>query len=170
MPSSSNTSKSRKTSEESPSFICEIPLKVLSGQEMALLARLEAARQVYNACVGEAIRRLNLVRQSKPYRMAIGLAKGDPGRNALFAEARGKHGFKDAALQHYAVVLRRSWIGDHLDVHTTQKLATRAFHSVARVLYGQAKRVRFKGKNQLDSVESKNNAAGIRWREDHVEW
>lgn len=37
-------------------------------------------------------------------------------------------------------------------------------------MYGTAKQARFKGKNQLDSLESKSNSAGIRWRHDAVEW
>jgi len=154
----------------SSSFACEIPLTVSTAQEKALLARLEAARQIYNACLGEALRRLALLRQSKPYRVAICLPKGAPGRNVLFATAKGKCGFKDAALQHYAGVLRRSWIGDHLDVHTTQKLATRAFRAVERILLRKARKVRFKGPNQIDTVESKSNLSGIRWRENHVAW
>jgi len=167
--SSSSISKTRRTSE-SPSFVCEIPLKVTCAQEKALLTRFEAARQVYNACLGEARRRLDLMRQSKPYGRARSLSLDDLQRKALLAEARGRYGFKDADLQHYAVVLRHSWIGHHLDVHTTQRLATRAFMAVERMLYGQARKVRFKGKNQMDTVESKSNLAGIRWRENHVEW
>lgn len=167
---SNNTSKTKNTFKESPSFVCEIPLKVSRIKEKILLARLEAARQVYNACLGEAIRRLNLVQQSKPYRIALSLPKGDPTRSTLFTEARAKYEFKDSALQRYAVVLRRSWIGEHLDVHTTQRLATRAFRAAGKMLYGKARKVRFKGKNQMDTVESKSNAAGIRWRENHVEW
>src|SRR5258708_14057242 len=44
----------------SPSFVCEVPLQVNRAQERILLARLEAARQVYNACLGEARRRVRL--------------------------------------------------------------------------------------------------------------
>lgn len=73
------------------------------------------------------MQRLGLVRQSRLYRIAASLPAGNPRRGELFAEAKDRYEFKDAALQHYAVVLRRSWIGNHLDVHTTQKLATRAF-------------------------------------------
>ena len=48
-----------------PSFVCEVPLRVSRAQERTLLARLEATRQVYNACLGEARTRVRLVRQSK---------------------------------------------------------------------------------------------------------
>jgi hypothetical protein len=57
-----------------------------------------------------------------------------------------------------------------LDSNTTQKLATRAYKAVEKVLFGKAKKVRFKGNNQLDSVEGKSNKTGIRWKGDSVEW
>lgn len=99
--------------KRTPSFTCEIPLRVTAVQERTLLVRLEAARQVYNACLGEVKRRVGLVRQSKLFQRARLLPKDDPERQRLFAQAR---------------------------------------------------RIRFKGKNQLDSVEGKTNASGIRWR------
>ena len=65
MLSSSNTSKTRKRSEGTRSFVCELPLRVPSGLSRRLAARLEAARQVYNACLGEGLRWLGLVRQPR---------------------------------------------------------------------------------------------------------
>src|SRR5258708_23741967 len=43
--------------QRTPSFVCEVALRVSRAQERTLLARLEAARQVYNSCLGEARRR-----------------------------------------------------------------------------------------------------------------
>jgi hypothetical protein len=51
--------------KRTPCFVCEVPLRVSAAQERALLTRLEAARQVYNACLGEAHTRARLVRESK---------------------------------------------------------------------------------------------------------
>ena len=50
---------------QTPSFVLELELKVRISQaeEKALLTRLDVARQVYNACLGESLRRLNLMRQ-----------------------------------------------------------------------------------------------------------
>ncbi|GAW93485.1 zinc ribbon domain-containing protein [Calderihabitans maritimus] len=164
-----STSKSKNTFE-TPSFVCEIPLRFSRAQEKKLLARLEAARQLYNACLGEAMKRVRLVRQSKLWQQA----QKEPDRKqkkSLFREARSKYGFTDAAMQHYAVEIRRScWIKEHLDVHVAQKLGTRAYRAAGRVLFGEARRVRFKGKNQMDTVEGKSNAAGIRWRNNCVAW
>ncbi|RDV80477.1 transposase, partial [Ammonifex thiophilus] len=143
---------------------------VSPAQEKVLLARLEAARQLYNACLGEAVKRVKLIQQSRLWQKAWKVGDKDQ-RNALIREACSKHGFTDAALQHYAVEIRRScWIRDHLDVHVAQKLDTRAYRAAQRVLFRQARKVRFKGKNQMDTVEGKSNEAGIRWRDGCVVW
>ncbi|MDN5348299.1 MAG: hypothetical protein PWP65_1863 [Clostridia bacterium] len=50
--------------------MCEIPLRVSPPQEKALLVRLEAARQLYNACLGEAVKRVRLIQQSRLWQKA----------------------------------------------------------------------------------------------------
>jgi len=172
LPSSSSTSKTKSTSskkERTPSFVCEIPLRVTPADEHALNVRLNAARQVYNACLGEALRRAQLLRERRAYQKARRLPKGDE-RSATFRQARQAVAFSDAALQRYAVRLRQQAFTDHLDVHTTQKLASRAYASANEWLLGHRGRPRFKAYRQLDTVEGKSNHAGIRWRDDHVEW
>jgi len=58
----SSTANARRTSERPSSFVCELPLRVGWVLGRRLAAKVEAARQVYNACLGEALRRLGLVR------------------------------------------------------------------------------------------------------------
>ncbi|MDA8065630.1 MAG: transposase [Thermaerobacter sp.] len=163
-----------KSRPETPSFVCEVPLRTSPVDERVLNAGLEAARQLYNACLGEACRRWELVRQSKAYRAATAMPHSTDEerkeRAKAFSRAKKAHGFSDYGLQRYAVQVRRSWLGEHLDVHVAQKLATRAFGAQQRVTLGLARRVRFKGKNQMDTVEGKSNDAGIRWRDGAVEW
>src|SRR6266702_1837604 len=160
----------KQTRSRTPTFICEIPLRVTSAQEHTLLVRLEAARQAYNACLGEAKRRVGLIRQSKRFQRAHALPKDDPTRTTRFSEARAAYQFNEYALHAYAGKLRHSWLGQHLDSLTVQKLASRAYKAANKLLLGQARRIRFKGRNQMDSVEGKNNTSGIRWCGDHVEW
>src|SRR5215467_16063540 len=74
--------------KRTPSFVCEVPLQVSPAQERTLLARLEAARQVYNACLGQARRRVRLVRESKAFQHTRTLSRDDPARKVLFREAR----------------------------------------------------------------------------------
>ncbi|GET37612.1 hypothetical protein [Microseira wollei] len=56
--------------KKTPSFITEIPLIVDSKQEKELLSKLEASRQLYNACLNEAIVRMELVRNSEAFKAA----------------------------------------------------------------------------------------------------
>ena len=153
-----------------PSFVCEVPLRVSRAQERTLLARLEAARQVYNACLGQARRRVRLVRESKAYQHARTLPRDDPGRKARFRQARAQHGCSEYALHAYAQQFGHSWLGEHLDSLTIQTLASRAYRAANRLLVGKARRVRFKGRHQLDTVEGKTKTSGIRWCGTRVEW
>jgi hypothetical protein len=160
---------STKKAVSSASFITEIPLKVSQQDEAVLLARFEAGRQLYNACLGEAKRRLNLCKQSQLW-TAAQQSKKKSERNNLFNQARKLYQFSEYALHSYATEIRNSWLKIHLDAHTSQKLATRAYKAVERIAHGLAKKVRFKGKNQLSSLEGKSNQAGLRWKDETLNW
>ena len=150
--------------------MCEVPLRVTRRQERTLEARFEAGRQMYNALLGEARKRLSLVRQSIWYTKAK-KSTDKKARQAHFAAARQAHGFSAYALEAFADEMRRTtWLGDHLDSHVAQKLAKRAFEAVQKVALGQAKTVRFKGKRGLHSLEGKKSTACIRWKKDRVLW
>ncbi len=170
---SSSISRIRKTSSprvKTPSFTCEIPLRVTRRQEKKLNARFEAARQLYNALLGGAKRRLALFRQSIWYKK-VKQTKDEDERRAHFAAVRTAHGFSAGALEATADGMRRdTWLGDHVDSHVEQKLAAHAFAAVDKVAKGKAKDVRFKGRRGLRSLEGKTNAACIRWRDDRVLW
>jgi len=180
------------------SFILELSLETNARDEAKLNKRFEAARQLYNACLDEAKRRLELLRQSKEFQEArnmpktlglrLGLSRseatyrnpkrietinGKPNkeRTEAFKALNAKFSFSEYDLHAYTTQIRKSWIGNHIDANTAQKLATRAFKAVQRVAFGQAKRVRFKGKNQFKSVEGKTNTTGIRYKDDgYVLW
>jgi putative transposase len=161
-----------RTRVRTPSFVCAIPLRVGPAEARVLQARLEAARALYNACLGEAHRRWQLVQQSKAYQHAQTLPKKTAERTEAFTAVRSAHDFTQAALQVYAKECRHAahWIEDHLDAPVCQQLATRAYRAVNRVALGKAQRVRFKGKQQLDTFEGKSNVTGLVWRSDRVVW
>lgn len=157
------------------SFVTEVPLVVDAGQERILLVRFDAARQVYNACLGESLRRLDQVRQSKAYQKARKMPKtvnGKPDRERAkaFAAANAIYRFREYDLHGYAVQFSHAWLGEHLDSNTVQKMTTRAFKAVQQYAIGARGRPRFRGKNRLHSVEGKSNASGILWRDNRVVW
>ncbi|MEM6754317.1 MAG: transposase [Cyanobacteria bacterium P01_C01_bin.38] len=158
---------------KTPSFVTELPLTVDSKQEGELLARFQAARQLYNACLKEAGVRMNLVRNSELYRQAKKLkGSSKKERQDLFNQAREQHRFSDYALKTFATQTanRSKWITTKLGAHEKQTIGTRAFKAVDKILFGQAKKVRFKVTNRFKSVEGQSNATGIRFINNQVLW
>ncbi|MHB1641147.1 MAG: RNA-guided endonuclease TnpB family protein [Acidithiobacillus sp.] len=164
--------------KKQPTFVLELPLVVSPHEARILAARFEAGRQLYNAVLGEALRRLDLMKESRYWAFARKLPSGAPQspeqkeRAWFFSWVAFRAHFTDDALQSYATRCKNAcWIGDHLDAHTTQKIGTRAFQAAQRYQFRTAGRPRFKPKwKALESMEAKSNATAIRWRDDHVEW
>ena len=47
-------------------------------------------------------------------------------------------GLSDYGLQAFAIAVKNNChIGDHLDAHTTQKVATRAYRAIAQYMFGK---------------------------------
>ena len=156
---------------ETPSFVVLLRLKTSSADRRALETALDVGRMLYNACLGEALRRLDLMRESKAYRATVRLPKDSKERVPAFKILRERYEFKDSAIQSYGIKTKNAChIGHHLDAHTTQKVASRAFDAVSKYAFGKKGRPRFKGKGQFDSLEGKTNASGIRYREGWLEW
>jgi hypothetical protein len=145
--------------------------RVNPREERILLARLEAARQVYNACLGEARQRVQLVRASTAFQRARTLSRDDPERTPLFRASRAAArllGLRAAGVCPAVRTLlaerasgqprpRRSWRRAPMGPPTGCSWA-------APGGYGAC------GRHQLDSVEGKTNASGMRWCADHLEW
>jgi transposase len=151
-----------------PSFVCELPLVLAGDDERRLLIRLDCARQVYNAVLGESLKRLKLLRQSKAFQMAR-LKRGKARRDA-FRALDMEFRLREYDLHGYATQFGRSWLGQHLDASTIQTVASRAWNAVRQYQIGVRGHPRFKGKGQFDSVEGKSNRQGIRWRSGVVVW
>ncbi|MDJ0746255.1 MAG: transposase [Xenococcaceae cyanobacterium MO_167.B27] len=164
-----------------PSFITELPLIVSSQIERELMSRFQAGRHLYNACLTEAMVRVRLVQNSEFYKQAKALPrtikKGkknipNPERKKLFTQAWKKYRFSEYELHSFATKTAKSakWIAAKVDSNTQQKLATRAFNTAKKVLFGIAKKVRYKVATRFRSVEGKTNKSGIRWKQDQLIW
>jgi transposase len=148
---------------KTPTFLLELPLQVNPQQAKHLRAHFEAARCLYNALLGEAMKRLKQMRADPRWQQARHIPKiHKQERAARFCALREEYGFSEYALHASATKARTAWIADHLDSNTAQKLATRAYQAANRVCLGQAKKVRFKSRG-LDSIEGKTNKQGLRF-------
>jgi len=155
------------------SFITEIPLIVNSKQEAELLSRFQAGRQLYNACLNEAMKRLELIRNSEPYKTAREIPKTKKKeRSEAFKKAREQYRYSEYDLHSFASITSKNskWIAEKIDSNTQQKLATRAFKASERVMLGVASGVRYKVPSRFRSVEGKTNKQGLRWKDDCLVW
>jgi len=162
-------SENAKMKTTTPSFILELPLHTTPVQESTILVRLDAGRQLYNACLGESLKRLDLLRQSKEFQQIRILPKGKV-RTQAYHDLNKKFEFTQYSLHNYAAEIRQDWIRDHLGIHIAQKLAARAFKAVQKIAFRKAKHVRFKGKNQFDTLEGQNNETGLIFEGNVLSW
>ena len=150
---------------KTPTFLLELPLQVDWSQEKQVRAHLEVARCLYNALLGEAMKRLSCMRNDPAWAQARALPRSHKQERAqAFSALRKKYRFSEYDLHAYATGARRSWIAAHIDSMTAQTLATRAYQAANRVCVGNAKRVRFRSSGRgIDSVEGKRNETGLRF-------
>lgn len=155
----------------SPSFITTIPLIVTSQADTELLSRFQAGRQLYNALLNESMVRMRLVQKSSHYQLAKTLPKGKA-RTKAFTAARKQCRYSEYDIQALATTVANAskWIALHVDSNTQQKLATRAFQASEKVIFGRAKKVRFKIPSRFRSMEGKTNKQGIRWTGEQLVW
>ena len=157
-----------------PTFVCELPLALSGAGERRLQIRLDCARQVYNAVLGEGLKRLGLLRQSKAFQVVQTMPKRSKEqqreRAAAFRALDAQFRLREYDLHAYAVQFGRSWLSEHLDANTIQTVASRAWNAVRQYQFGVRGRPRFKGSGQFHSVEGKTNKQGIRWRDGAVIW
>ncbi|MGD9896391.1 MAG: hypothetical protein AB7T14_04835 [Candidatus Methylacidiphilaceae bacterium] len=162
---------------KTPSFIAEFPLRTTLADEAALSKRFNAARQIYNASLGEALQRLFLMRRSKDWQIASSIPKTimddrsgkrlrNKERSDLFRKTQERFGFAFASIQKFAETCRDACsIGQHLGSHDTQTTSLRAFRAAQAYALGTRGRPRFKTANRFHSVEGKGDAV-IRFRKE----
>jgi hypothetical protein len=151
--------------KKTPSFVLELPLVVEADQAKRLCAHLEAARCLYNALLGEALKRMRRMCRDSAWQAARAIPRSHKQeRTVAFSQVRKEYCFSEYGMHDYAKEARCSWIAEHLDSTMAQALATRAYQAVNRVCLGLAKNVRFRSRGRgLDSVEGKRNNTGMRF-------
>ena len=162
------------SSQNGNTFVLELPLNVPPSESKELNVRFEAARHLYNACLGECLRGIAHIRQSKEWVKGRSLEKKPENtkvRRDFFNKAKEKYAFSEYSLHSFAGNLRNScWIKDHIDSFSAQKVATNAFQSAKEYLMGKRGRPRFKAYGRYRSVEGKSNVTGIRFKNDKIVW
>jgi len=142
---------------KTPSYTFELPMQTTVADERELAIRFEANRHIYNACLGESLRRLDLMRASKEWQHARTLSKGKF-RTEAFKSIIAKFGFSAYSVEKFAKLCYDScWIGNHLGSHDLQTMSTRAFDAAHAYAFSKKGRPRFRRHGELLSIRGKSN-------------
>jgi putative transposase len=160
--------------ERTPSFIATIRLKTNRKQEQHLLMLSDCGRQLYNACLGESLKRLKAIQNTELYKETIRLSKTSETdiekRRASFKYLNETFSFRDYSIQSFGTKTKNDskFIAEHLGTHICQKLSTRAFKAVQKFAFKKAKKVKFKRKGEFVSLEGKNNKTFLTYSTGYV--
>lgn len=152
----------------SDSFVLELELVLNTHEQAVLRKKLNIARQIYNACLSEALKRLHKVQNDNGYRELLKEPRSRK-RSQRLKEIELTYGYSEYQLHEWAVRPREHF-HNAIGSLEAQKLATRAFQAVEKVHYRKSKRVNFVSNGEPVSVENKSNATGLRWKDDRVVW
>jgi len=145
-------------------FVLTLPLRTEKWQEDILEKRLNIARQIYNACLGEVLSRYSAMQGQKEYGDAMNMEKGQE-RNAALSKLQKEFGITKFDLNRYVKPMGQKF-RKNLGSQMVQEIAERAFSAFEKLMYGTAKKVKFKAYGELFSVREKGNATGLRYFED----
>ncbi len=148
----------------------EYKLRTTVKDRKALLKLLDKGKNVYNLALSECKKKLNKIRADKEYHELLSNRKGLKRDGASLAIVntqlqcivKDRYGLTKNDIEKY-VKSNIGYLADGFNSQFAQVLADRAFETIEKVLYGTAKKVRFKGKwdNILASINSKSTATGI---------
>jgi len=153
----------------------EFKLKASRSDQKFLLKLLDKGKNVYNLALSECRKRLNRIRADKeyqsllPFRRDLKKAKCNTAVvDKLLEEIiAGRYFLTKTDIEKF-VKDHIGYLSDKFNSQFAQVLADRAFEAIKKVLYGKAKKVRFKGKwdNILSSVHSKSTDTGFMFNHD----
>ena len=174
---------------KTPSYVLTLQLKTNKREESILEKRFEICRKLYNAILGISLKRFNTLTERKYYRkLRKELSKinkqyfnCNDNKKLKVIEKQRKEKYRElSTLLNEFKINEYSLINDmtpmynpfnkNIDNKTAQALASRAWKSLEKLIYGEANRVNFIRYNELHSIEGKWNASGITYRDGYIKW
>ncbi len=154
-------------------FIVQFPLKTEVYQEDILNKRFEIGRQIYNSLVNVTQKRYKEMVKTKEYRSLMSSLTGNKKTDTpiwkQINELRKQYGMSEYSF-HSDVKKIQHHFKDNIDSSTAQKIATALWKSYDKFFYDNGKRIHYKRYGELNSLEGKTNASGIRFKDDMLLW
>ncbi|WP_310197872.1 transposase [Neobacillus niacini] len=172
---------------KTPSFIIDVELKGTNRDLLMIDAELEINRVIYNTSLGEYLKREKQMKRTKRYKKFVRISRAiksqlaknsnkekmeyyrDERKNLSeeFKKLREEFGLTEYSMHEYIKEVRNHFHGKVNSI-IAQKTATRAWHTFKKKLFGQAKKVIFVKRGEIDSFEGKNNDTGWRFKDGKV--
>ena len=170
-----------------PSFIIDVELKGMNRDLLMIESELEINRVIYNTSLGEYLKREKQMKRTKRYKKLIRISRAIKSHLARsnnkekieyfqneqknlskeFKKSREEFGLTEYSMHEYIKVVRNHFNGKTNSI-IAQKTATRAWNTFKKKLFGQAKKVVFVKRGEMDSFDGKNNKTGWRFKEEKV--
>ena len=167
---------------KTPSYVLTLELDATKHQEDILSKRLEIARQIYNSLTDKALKRYNLLIESKEYRQLkkellpinkqyhatsnVELKKSlEKQRQALYKKLNDlykKYGLSKNSLEKDVQPMYVHFI-DNIGSTEAQVIAARVWSKFDKLLNGEAEKVYFSKQGNYNSIENKYNRSGLRY-------
>src|SRR5690625_4968536 len=181
--------------DTTPSYVLELEMKTTAYDRKILGKKTRIGKNIYNSCLGEALKRLRAVLADKTYRITVKTkqaisakyhtAKAKKANERTVEEKESMREFKRLIDEIHAI--EQSYGYSEYQLHAfvapiqakfaknigsleAQKLATRAFNAVEKVHYHQANKVNLKRWSDDFSIEIKLNTTGLRYEDGYILW
>jgi hypothetical protein len=153
---------------KTPSYILTLDLKPELFQIHILEKRFEIARRIYNACLAELLKRYEKLNNDTEYKQVLEQPKSKD-RNKLLSTYQKQYGLTEYSMHDFVKPMQHLF-KKNIDSFTAQKIATRAWQTIEKLIFGEAEKVNFKRYGEMDSLEGKSNSTGIRYVNNVLFW
>lgn len=159
-------------------FIVELKLNTNKNHLAVLTKRFNIAEKMYNKTLRFALTNIKRMRENKTYKQTLNkyfeYKKLNDKENIklysdLLSSIRLSYSLSEYQL-HSFIKVQQNMYKKHIDSFTSQKIASTVWKAIEDVLYKKGKKVHFKKKNTLTSIEGKANTTGIRFINNNLTW
>lgn len=178
-----------KKKNKTPSYILTLSLMCQPHEIDVLNKRFSIAERMYNQTLTKAKTNLFELKRNKRYkRLLRDLAivkklekedlkvhqtsvytKDKKMLNEQLKELKSKYGVSEYWLHSY-IKKQQNQYKQHIDSLTAQKIASTVWKAVSSNLYKDGRKLHYKKRGQLTSLEGKNNKSGLRFKDNWLVW
>ena len=150
------------------SYVIELRLKTNDYDEEILNKTFNIAHHMQNVVIKHTIKSLNRLKRNKEYNDLLSRYKNlNKEEKKRLRDILKEEGLTEYDLHKYINIQKRMF-DKYIDINTAQKIASRVYSSLSSYLFKNGKKLHFKKKREIISIEGKTNDTGIRYRDGYV--